>query len=180
MRLLGRIRAGDEAALEALLARVLPRMRRWAHGRLPRASRPMLETGDIVQAVAARAARRFAGLDIAASADLAYYLREAVRNEIADQWRRADRTPIETTLGDSIPAEATSPVDQLIGAERIRRYEAALARLEPRARTAIIGRFELGYDYDELARALGVPSAGAARVAVCRAVKQLTQEARGV
>lgn len=120
------------------------------------------------------------GVDIAASADLAYYLREAVRNEIASQWRRADRTPLETTLGDSIPAEATSPVEQLIGAERLRRYEAALARLEPRARTAIIGRFELGYDYDELARTLGVPSAGAARVAVCRAVKQLTQEARGV
>lgn len=74
VRLLGLIRAGDTGALDELLARILPRLRRWAHGRLPKASRGMLDTGDIVQSVAARAARLFAGLDVNASADLTYYL----------------------------------------------------------------------------------------------------------
>lgn len=180
VRLLGRIRAGDSRALDDLLARILPRLRRWAHGRLPRASRGMLDTGDIVQTVAAKAARRFSGLDVNASADLTYYLREAVRNEIASQWRKADRTPMQTTLGDSLPADVMSPVELMLGAERIRRYERALAALSPKARTAIISYYELGYSHAELARVLGVPSAGAARVAVHRAVRQLTaQVSRG-
>ncbi len=180
MRLLHRIRAGEEQALESLLARILPRLRRWAHGRLPRAARGMLETGDIVQAVASKAVRQLARLDIEQSAALGYYLRQAIRNEIATQWRRADRKPIDTTLGETLAADEQSPLDQLIGAERLRRYEAALSRLEPGDREAIVGRFELAYDYDDLARLLGKPSAGAARVAVHRAVKRLAEQARHV
>jgi RNA polymerase sigma-70 factor (ECF subfamily) len=178
--LLHRIRAGEAAALDTLLARILPRLRRWAHGRLPRASRGMLETGDIVQAVAAKAVKQLARLDIEQSAALGYYLRQAISNEIATQWRRADRAPIETTLGDSLPAAGTSVLDRLIGAERVQRYEAALHRLDAPEREAIVGRFELAYDYDDLARYLGKPSAGAARVAVHRAVKRLTEQARHV
>lgn len=176
MRLLGRIRAGDSRAVDDLLARILPRLRRWAHGRLPRASRGMLDTGDIVQAVAAKAAQRFAALDVSASDDLTFYLRTAVRNEIASQWRKADRTPMATTLGDSLPADVMSPVELLLGAERIQRYERALEALAPKARTAIISYYELGYSPAELACLLGLPSEGAARVAVHRAVKQLTAQ----
>jgi RNA polymerase sigma-70 factor (ECF subfamily) len=180
VHLLHRIRAGEEMALDTLLARILPRLRRWAHGRLPRSSRGMLETGDIVQAVAAKAVKQLARLDIEESAALGYYLRQAISNEIASQWRRADRTPFATTLGDSLPADDTSPLDRLIGAERVQRYEAALDRLDAPEREAIVGRFELAYDYDDLARYLGKPSAGAARVAVHRAVKRLTEQARHV
>ena len=180
VELLHRVRAGDDAAVDELLARILPRLRRWAHGRLPRASRGMLETGDIVQMVAAKAVRRLAGLEIDRSVALGYYLRQAVANEIATQWRRADRSPIETSLGDSLAAADTSPLDRLIGLERLQRYEAALARLDVAERDAIVGRFEFAYDYDELAKYLGKPSSGAARVAVHRAVKRLTQQARHV
>jgi RNA polymerase sigma-70 factor, ECF subfamily len=178
--LLERVRGGDDAALEALLVRLLPRLRRWAHGRLPKSARGMLETGDVVQAVAAKAVRRLASLDIAHSAALGYYLRQAIANEIASLWRRAGRTPFETSVGDSLPAAITSPLERLIGAERLQRYEAALQRLPPAERETIVGRFELAYDYDDLARYLGKPSAGAARVAVHRAVKRLTEEARHV
>ena len=140
----------------------------------------MLETGDIVQTVASKAIRQLAGLDIDRSVALGYYLRQAVANEIASQWRRADRTPLETSLGDSLPAADTSPLDRLIGLERLQRYEAALARLDIGERDAIVGRFEFAYDYDELAQYLGKPSAGAARVAVHRAVKRLAEQARHV
>jgi len=48
-----------------------------------------------------------------------------------------------------------------------------LAVLEAADREAIIGRIELGYDYDELATALDKPSPGAARIAVRRALLTL-------
>jgi RNA polymerase sigma-70 factor (ECF subfamily) len=140
----------------------------------------MLETADIVQAVAAKAVRRLAAIDVDQPGALGGYLRQAIANEIAEVWRRAGRTPFETTAGESIPAAVTSPLERLIGAERLRRYEAALQRLAPAERETIVARFELAYGYDDLARYLGKPSAGAARVAVHRAVKRLAEEARHV
>jgi RNA polymerase sigma factor (sigma-70 family) len=178
--LLQRVRAGDDAALEALLVRLLPRLRRWAHGRLPASARGMLETGDIVQAVAVKAMKRLGAIQIDHSAALGYYLRQAIANEIASHWRQVIRRPNETSLGDSVPADGTSPLDRLIGAERLSRYEAALQRLPLPDRETIIGRFELAYDYEELAQYLGKPSVGAARVAVHRAIKRLAEEARHV
>jgi RNA polymerase sigma-70 factor (ECF subfamily) len=178
--LLQRIRGGDDAALNALLVRLLPRLRRWAHGRLPRSARGVFETGDIVQSVAAKAIRRLGAIEIEHSACLASYLRQAIANEIADHWRRVIQRPDETSLNDSLPAAVSSPLERLIGAERLKRYEAALQRLPPAERDTIIGRFEMAYDYEDLARYLGKPSVGAARVAVHRAVKRLVEEARHV
>jgi RNA polymerase sigma-70 factor (ECF subfamily) len=43
---------------------------------------------------------------------------------------------------------------------------------------AIIGRIELGYDYGELAAALGKPSPAAARMAVRRALLRLAENMR--
>jgi RNA polymerase sigma-70 factor, ECF subfamily len=180
IELLHRVRNGEESALDDLLARLLPRLRRWAHGRLPQTSRGMLETADIVQTVASKAVRQLASIEVGDSSALGYYLREAVANEIRSQWRRADRTPFETSLGESLAAANTSPLDRVISLERQHRYESALARLDVPDRNAIVGRFEFAYEYDELARYLGKPSAGAARVAVHRAVKRLTEEARYV
>ena len=175
--LLRRVQGGDDAALNALLARMLPRLNRWAHGRLPNSARGILDTADVVQTVAAKALRQLARLDIQHQGCLVYYLRQAVFNEIATHWRRAGRAPLETSLGDAIAADATSPLEQLLGAERLSRYETALACLELPDRDAIVGRFELGYNYDELARYLGKPSAATARVAVHRAVKRLAEQA---
>ena len=47
--LLERARAGDRAALESLIVRYLPRVQRWASGRLPRWARDMADTQDLVQ-----------------------------------------------------------------------------------------------------------------------------------
>lgn len=49
LTLLERARAGDREALESLIARYLPRLQRWASGRLPRWARDMAETQDLVQ-----------------------------------------------------------------------------------------------------------------------------------
>lgn len=138
----------------------------------------MLETADIVQNVASKTIRQLAHLDVSQVGALGFYLRQAISNEIASQWRRADRVPFETSLDDSRSSGETSALDKLIGAERMRRYEAALLCLKPPDRDAIVGRFEFDYNYEELAIYLGKPTAAAARVAVHRAVKRLAEAAR--
>lgn len=49
VHLLARARSGDERALEALFARYLTPLRRWARGRLPQRARDMVDTQDVVQ-----------------------------------------------------------------------------------------------------------------------------------
>src|SRR6476620_3446804 len=56
--LLLRAREGDEAARNELCARYLPRLRRWAHGRLPVWAREHLDTEDIVQDTLKQTVRR--------------------------------------------------------------------------------------------------------------------------
>src|SRR5262245_47092351 len=53
--LLERAKTGDEAALNELLGRYRPVLRRWASGRLPRNRRDLLETDDLVQETLVRA-----------------------------------------------------------------------------------------------------------------------------
>ena len=47
--LLSLMRDGDGAARERLVARYLPLLRRWAHGRLPGYARDLNDTNDLVQ-----------------------------------------------------------------------------------------------------------------------------------
>src|SRR5687768_12275975 len=49
--LLLRAKGGDPQAREELFSRYLPRVRRWAHGRLPAHSRSLLNTDDLAQEV---------------------------------------------------------------------------------------------------------------------------------
>jgi RNA polymerase sigma-70 factor, ECF subfamily len=42
-------KAGDSHALDTLIARYLPRLQRWASGRLPAWARDLAETQDLVQ-----------------------------------------------------------------------------------------------------------------------------------
>jgi DNA-directed RNA polymerase specialized sigma24 family protein len=58
----------------------------------------------------------------------------------------------------------------------LERYEQALSRLAPADREAVIGRIELQFSYEELAAALGKPSAEAARKAAERALVKLAEE----
>src|SRR5262245_59937709 len=52
--LLRRAKDGDTAARDQLLARYLPRLRRWAAGRLPMHARSLLDTTDLVQEILTR------------------------------------------------------------------------------------------------------------------------------
>ena len=69
-----------------------------------------------------------------------------------------------------------SPLEQAIGRQGVQRYDEALARLGAGDREAIVARLELQQSYQEIAVALGKPTANAARAAVTRALARLVEE----
>jgi RNA polymerase sigma-70 factor (ECF subfamily) len=174
--LLLKAQSGDGDALNELLARYLPRLQRWASGRLPAGVRTMLDTGDLVQDAIINALRHLNTLEIRTESALQAYLRQAVKNRIIDLYRRAARHPVREEIPENALADDTSPLEAAIGAEALECYERALASLKHDEREAIVLRVELGLDYEEMATQLGKPSADAARMAVTRAIARLARE----
>ena len=174
--LVERAKAGDSEALNTLFSRFLPALRRWASGRLPRWSRDLMDTDDLVQETVIRAVNRIGQFESRHEGALQAYLRQAVMNRIRDEVRRTGRSPAVTPLDVESAAPDPSPLEIAIGREAVERYEAALARLKPEEREAIIARVEMDYSYQEVAAALGKPSADAARMTVTRALLRLAEE----
>ena len=174
--LLARVRTGDELAANALYARCLPPLQRWARGRLPGYARDLLNPQDLVQETVIGSLRHLEHFESRHEGALQSYLREAILNRIRDEIRRHNRQPRRVEFDPSQPDNGSSPLELAIGKDRLNRYEAALARLRPADREAIVDRIELQYGYAELAVALGKPSPDAARVAVARAIARLMEE----
>jgi RNA polymerase sigma-70 factor (ECF subfamily) len=175
-RLVGRASAGDQQAVELLLGRYLPRLRRFAHGRLPTFARDLVDTDDLVQVTLSRVVRRVQGFDDRGRGAFHAYLRQSLLNELRNQIRRARRHPAPGELDGQERDLGPSPLDDAVGRQGLERYETALLRLDPDDREAIIGRIELGLSHAELAEALGKASPDAARMAVARALVRLTRE----
>ena len=176
--LLERARAGDAAALDALIARYLPRLRRWASGRLPLWARDLAETQDLVQETVVKAFKNIERFEVRGEGALQAYLRQAMLNRIRSEIRRVNRRPPAGELDTQTEDTGPSPLESAVGREALERYEVALARLRATDREAIIARIELGLTYEELAVALGKPSANAARMTVERALFRLAREMR--
>jgi RNA polymerase sigma-70 factor (ECF subfamily) len=176
--LLARVRNGEQDAISQLLARSVPPLQRWARGRLPPWARGLAETQDLVQDAIVKTLPRLASFEVRHPGALQAFLRQAVANHIVDEIRKVKRRPARTELTDAQADNAPSPLELAIGREGIERYEAALARLKSADREAIIARIELQQSYEEVALALGKPNAGAARMAVTRALARLIAEMR--
>ena len=174
MVLLDRIRVGDPAAREQLLARYLPILRAWAHGRLPINARGFADTDDVVQVTLLRALRRLDKFAYRHEGAFLSYLRQGALNTMRQEIRRARRRPTGE-LDDDIADDSVSVVERAIGHEALERYEAELIRLSPDQREAVILRLEFGLGYAEIAEAVGRPSPNAARMQVVRALAQLAQ-----
>lgn len=174
--LLQRARAGDQTAVEELFARHLPPLKRWASGRLPRWARDISDTSDLVQETMMQTFKRLDAFEPRGEGALQAYLRQAVINRIRNQMRNASVRPAGTSLESNVPDEGTSPIEAAIRQETFERYEAALNRLLPDEREAIVTRVEFGLSFAEVAQVLGKPSADAARMAVVRALVRLAEE----
>jgi RNA polymerase sigma-70 factor (ECF subfamily) len=178
LHLVNRVKLGDERALTDLLTRFLPRLQRWASGRLPGPLRDLADTSDLVQDVLLQSFQKIKGLELDREGGLQAYPRQAILNRIRDEFRKAKRRPEAIELESAQAADGPSPLEAAIGRQALDRYEAALAELRPIDREAIIARIELGFTFEEVAQLIGKPSANAARMAVERALVRLVERLR--
>lgn len=175
--LLTRAQEGDERALDDLFARYLPRLRRWARGRLPAWARDLADTHDLVQDTLLRTFKKVDGFDYRGEGSLQAYLRQALMNRIREELRRRSRRPdVEPIETDVVDAGQSALADAL---GRRADYERALERLDDGERELLVGRLEMGLSYQELAELQHRPSSDAARKATERALVRLIAEMGG-
>ena len=174
--LLDRAHAGDQAALNELFERHLPMLRRWTHGRLPRWARDVADTADLVQDTLLETLKQLDRFEHRGNGALQAYLRQAVMNRIRNEFRKRAIRGVASTLDSRMPDEASSPLEAAIGQELLDEYDAALKRLRPEERDAVVSRVEFDLSYVELADVLDKPSPDAARMAVVRALVRLAEE----
>lgn len=173
IELVVRAREGDRMAVEALLQRSIPDLKRWAHGRLPAAARGALDTGDLVQETVLHVLRRLDSFEPRHVGAMQAYLRQSVINRIRDEVRRIGRHPAPAELPQDLASELPSPLEEAVRVEAYERYRAVLVQLTPRDREIIVARIEAQWNLGEIAQRFNIRSVDAARMAVTRALRRL-------
>lgn len=168
-------KGGDARALESLLARYLPRLQRWATGRLPLRARSLLDTHDLVQETLLRTVQGLDRIEVRGPGGFQAYVRQAVLNRIRDQVRWANRRPGADGVPEDLVDSAPSPLESAIGRDVLERYEQAMQALGEADRHLLHLKIELDFDYDEIASMTERPSRDAARMAVQRALARLAE-----
>jgi len=173
IELVVRARTGDRQAVEALLQRSIPQLKRWAHGKLPSAARNNLDTGDLVQETVLHVLRRLDTFQPRHVGAMQAYLRQSVINRIRDEVRRIGRHPASCELPEDMASDEPSPEEQAVKAEAVSRYHDALGALSSRDRQLVVARIEAQWSYDEIATHFAMSTPDAARMAVSRALRRL-------
>ena len=166
-------REGDRLAVEALLQRSIPSLRRFAHGRLPLAARGSLDTGDLVQETVLHVLRRLDTFEPRHVGAMQAYLRQSVINRIRDEVRRIGRHPTPAELPEDLASEMPSPLEEAVRAEAYERYRAVLVQLSPRDREMVVARIEAQWNLGEIAQRFNMKTVDGARMAVTRALRRL-------
>jgi RNA polymerase sigma-70 factor (ECF subfamily) len=150
---------------------------------VPKSSKGVAETRDVLQDAALGVWNRMEQLDFRNQGDLDAYVRQAVINRIRDQARRGNARPpvlpLDPDIAGTIIDDCPSALDHALDAEATARYQRAFAALDVGDREAIIARTEMGYSFDQIAQLTNRPSAAAARMAVNRAVERLRRAVLG-
>jgi RNA polymerase sigma-70 factor (ECF subfamily) len=145
-----RCQAGDEGAFAELVARYAPRLRYFLRkllGDHHTAEDALQETWlDVVRSLPRLA-------DAGAFAAWAYRI---ARDRAFRRLRRASRA-VAPLDGDG-PAYESSGDEPLLSAERARAVHAALDRLSPEHREALVLRFLEGMSYEDMSRVVGCPT----------------------
>lgn len=173
--LVQRARAGDQVAVEALFARYLPRIQRWAHGRLPPSARGPYDTHDLAQEALTKVFLRLQQFEPRHEGAFKGYVWTTLWNCIRDMARKHNNRGVSSPLDSAVEGSEPSPFEEALGGETFERYERALEQLRPEDREAIVARVELGLPYPDVAAALGKPSVAAAHMAVSRALVKLAE-----
>jgi len=173
--LLHQAKQGDAAALDALMTRYLPRLTRWASGRLPPVARSVFETNDLVHETLLKAIEGLDRIQESWSGGFQSYVRQAILNRIRDQMRWAQRRPGSTEVSEDLVDQSPSPLENAIGADLLDRYERARERLPEEERLFIHLRIELDFGYEDIAAIMNRPSRDAARMGVQRSLRKLAE-----
>jgi RNA polymerase sigma-70 factor (ECF subfamily) len=160
--LLKRSRAGDPAALNALLERVRPWVRLLVRPRV----RPGLDASDVVQEVLLRVFQGFGSFVGPGVPQFLAWVRRIASNVLADL------PPLRPDFGDP-PEPAGSSSDWTD--EHLAELAPALERLPESYRMVLEARFFDGLRFAEIARRTG-RSEGALRVLCLRALERLRRE----
>jgi RNA polymerase sigma-70 factor (ECF subfamily) len=173
IELVVKAREGDRDAVEALLQRSIPSLRRFAHGRLPAAARGSLDTGDLVQETVLHVLRRLDTFEPRHVGAMQAYLRQSVINRIRDEVRRIGRHPAPAELPQDLASDIPSPLEEAVRSEAYERYRSVLVTLSPRDRQMVVARIEAQWSLGEIAQRFNMRTVDGARMAVTRALRRL-------
>jgi RNA polymerase sigma-70 factor (ECF subfamily) len=187
-QLLAAVRAGSSEALGQLLQAYGSPLRRIArHGLSPRLRRKCGES-DLVQDTFVKAHRHFADFRGSSPEEFCAWLARILGHNLNDLRRHyasaSRQLTRETTAGDGgLPTglvdRAVTPFDSTQRRESDADYTRALADLPDMWRQIVGLHLRDGLPFDEIARRLGLPSAGAACKYHARAIAQVREKVRG-
>ncbi|MCD4699788.1 MAG: sigma-70 family RNA polymerase sigma factor [Phycisphaerae bacterium] len=170
-------RRGNTRSLDLLYTRYLPRLNRWARGRLPGKARPFLETGDIVLETLGHFLCKMQDFEPRHDGSLMAYLCTAIQNRIRDIYRYSGRKPDQVDVEpEQFISTERSPFELCVDRETRERYAKALEKLCDDERAAVTMKVELAFGPTEIAEALGKSSPDAARMYTQRAIQKLAKE----
>lgn len=175
--LLFKIKSGDESAKERLFKTYLPIITNWAHGRLPNYARDLSETADMVQKSLMSALNKIDDFEALREGAFLAYLRQILLNNIRMEIRRVTRKNNHGTEKSDLELAdmEASVMQQVIGDEALQKYEKGLMSLKDKAREAVMLRVEFGYSFTEIAEAVEMNSANAARMLVSRSIVEMAR-----
>src|SRR4030095_14583798 len=130
-RLLARVREGNQAARNQLLARCIPLLTRWGPRRPPHRFRELLDTSDLVQMALIRSLNSLDKFEPKHDGAFMGYLRRITQNLMRDEIRRVSGRPAPGPLDDGIPSVQPTPLEEALGSDILRRYESSISRLTP-------------------------------------------------
>ena len=171
---------GDRRAVENLIGRMRPYLRRFGHGRLPGWARSRAETEDLVQESLIRALKHLPRFENQTIKDFRAWLHTVFRNLVTDEKRFVGRVGVGRELPADVKDPALSPEEQAVEQANAGVFERALQRLEAGDRLCIVYRLQHGYSFQELADELGKPSTDAARMTYNRALERFRDEVKRV
>jgi RNA polymerase sigma-70 factor (subfamily 1) len=178
---------GDSAAVEALFARYLPRVRQIVALRVGRRLLEFTDCEDLVQDALMKAFQGLAQFELRSEGSFRSWLASLVENTVRSESRRratlkrgAGRERVfaafeSGALSDSVLCgHDPTPSKELSARELEQRLEQALLALKEPDRRVIELRRLCGMDYEEIASELGLRGASSARSLFSRAMNRLS------
>jgi len=171
--LIGRAKAGDQAAWSCLVSSFRPRLRRMVGIRMDRLLAARVDPSDVVQETLAEAARKLPQYQAERQLPFYPWLRELAWEQLVRLHRRhvqAQRRSVlreralspglsqesELELAEQIAANSLSPSGQLVRQEVRQRVQAALQKLSSQDREILVMRHLEQLDVKEIAAILRI------------------------